>query len=412
MMKKTGRELGVRTSVNSAVSGDGEYYMLAKHAQLKPFSRCGAVFIAGLVSLASSVLAQSPQLGLPDAEGMGTPFQEQTLRSLVRNHGDFLDEKHMFIVEEEDGIVTFKLRKNERAPGGPHLFYDPDTGEEESVIRFQAEENLARVRSEVLVVAPPNYVKNPGQRYRITVEGLGIAPDYARVFEVDAYDAIDAVYAEIARMLSDTYGIQREALFYGLQVGLQWLNEDQRFPAAVPLPVLRSEAGQRRIQGQYLERSRGPGSRNLQSIAQGGAGEMRWVWDDDSSSRRLMTGSEDEPAPSVRGGKTPAGSLSAPGGQAPAYRRGRPGIVERGQAPQLRQYRGSREDLMPADPRAQRMRGLRDPQPRREKPGLPGRPLTVPEQPYPAIDAANVENLEITSGEMDSPLTLKSRGNP
>lgn len=322
---------------------------------------------------------------------MGTPAQEQTLRALVRHHGDFLDEKHMFIVEEEDGIITFKLRKNERAPGGPHLYFDPDTGKEESVIRFEAEEDLARVRSEVLVVAPPNYVKNPGQRYRITVEGIGLSPDYARVFEVDAYDAIDAVYAEISKMLSGAYGIQREALFYGLQVGLQWLNEDQRFPARIPLTVLRSASGQQRIQGPYLGRgSTAPAQRFATA-----RGEQEFI--------RVQI---------KQGAGAAVGAPTTAAGQEPSYRRGRPETIDRGQSPKLERYRGSREDLLPADPREQRMRGVRDPQPRREKPGLPGRALTVPEQPYPAVDAASVETLEILSGETHSPLTLKSKGSP
>ncbi|HNR31255.1 MAG TPA: hypothetical protein PKI11_10230 [Candidatus Hydrogenedentes bacterium] len=361
---------------------------MARRAQCGRYALCaflGGALCLGLLDLPA--FAQSPQMGVSNAKGAGIPFQEKTLRALVRHHGDYLDEKHMFLVEEEDGIVTFKLRKNERAPGGPQLYISPETGEDESVIRFKAEEMLARVRSEVLLTAAPNYVKNPGQRYRITVEGIGLSPEYGRVFEVDAYDAIDAVYAEIAKVLSDTHGIQREALYYGLQVGLQWLNEDQRFPSSLPLTVMRGRAGQRYIRGQYL--SRGDAYR-LQRF-ESEQGEQRFI--------------------RVQRPVTPSSRTVTPASQAPSYRRGRPTTVERGQAPKPTPYRG-REDLVPVDPREQRMRGLRDPQPRREKPGMPGKPLTVPEQPYAAVDAASMENLEIIMGEQASPLTLRSMTGP
>ncbi len=165
-------------------------------------------------------------------------------------------------------------------------------------------------------------------------------------------------------------------------VALQWLNEDQRLPARIPLTVLRSSAGRQRIQGSTLER-----------------GEQARV-------RRFAEASEGQSLIRVPGPGDEA--LTAPATtQVRAYERGRPETVERGQTPRGNRYEQSREDLQPVDPREQRMRGMRDPQPRKEKIGLPGRPLTVPEQPYAAVDAASMENLEIVTGETGSPLSMK-----
>lgn len=342
-----------------------------------------SIVLAGtMIGWAMFARAQTPQLGIPDAKGMGTPYDQGTTRSLIRNHGDYLDGKHRFIVDEEDGFTTIRMVKKERAPGGPHLYFDPKTGEDDSVVRFEAQKELLRIRSEVLLPAEPNYVKNPGKRYRITIEGIGVAPDYAKIFEVDAYDALDAIYAEVSKMMADTEGIERDTMFFGLMVALQWLNEDQRLPARIPLTVLRSVAGRQRIQGSTLERGEQARVRRFADVSAG-------------QSLIRVPGPGDE-------------ALTAPATtQVRSYERGRPETVERGQTPKGHRYEQSRDDLKPADPRKQRMRGMRDPQPRKEKIGLPGRPLTVPEQPYAAVDAASMENLEILTGDVGSPLSMK-----
>ena len=345
------------------------------------------VLVSAITGWTLLAAAQTPQLGLPDAKGMGTPYDADTPGTLVHHHGDYLDGKHRFIIDEEDGFATIRLVKKERAPGGPHLYYDPKTGQDDSVIRFEAESELLRIRSEVLVIAAPNYIKNPGDRYRITIEGLAVAPDYKKVFEVDAYEALDAIYAEAVKMAAETEGIEREAIFYGLMVAMQVLNEDQRLPARIPLTVLRSEAGQRRIQGETLSRGEQPRLERFESVAEGQRGMKA----------------------QIEGG-TGVLQVAPEAVQGPGYRRGRPETVERGAATKPNKYRTTRQDLTPPDPREQRLRGMRDPQPKSERIGMRGEPLTVPQHAYGPVDAANFEKMDlIMGGKVESPLTMKGK---
>lgn len=364
----------------------------------------GATCLLWMVCL--DVFAQTPQFGLPDAKGMGRVGMPEPLQVLERRHGDYLGEKHLFLVDEEDGTITIKLIKKERAPGGPFLSYDPKTGRDDSLVRFQAEEELLRLRAEVIAPAPPNYVKNPGQRYRITIEGLALSPDFTKIFEVDALDALDVIYTEIVPVMADTYGLQRDAVFYGLMVGMQWLNQSGKLPARIPLTVLRSKAGQTRIVGPGLDTPGIEHEERFTGVQEG---------------QDLAVGTPRTFGPGQ------AGPMQT---NAPMANRGRPGAVERGASIRPRSYGGasvaqggaspgdrignkyrmSRDDLTPADPRRQRMTGIREPRSRDEKMGAAGRRLTVPEYDYPAISASQIENLELMSGQTDSPITGRARG--
>lgn len=138
-------------------------------------------------------------------------------------------------------------------PPEPRYRYDgdePDAGN----VRYGNDVPLVRVHSEVLASAPPNYVKNPGLRYRISVEGLAVGRDYQRMFEVDAHDAVEAMQSEIMRIANNTFGITRDALFYGSILTVRALNESAKLPADIPDTILRSEVGQIRILGQGLQR--------------------------------------------------------------------------------------------------------------------------------------------------------------
>ena len=173
---------------------------------------------------------------------------------MPKGHGMYLDDKHRVKLEEDDGWIVLKLQKRERPAGGPLAFADPETMEGEYAIRFDQEYELMRIGAAVIAPAPPNYIRNPGRRYRLIFEGLAVAPMYKSNFEVDAANALDAVATEFQKMASMTTGIEVPAVEFGGLLAMRALNESGRLPARIPLTVLRSKVGQVRIQGQYFER--------------------------------------------------------------------------------------------------------------------------------------------------------------
>ncbi len=179
----------------------------------------------------------------------------------IRYHGLTLNDQYRLQLEEVDGTVTFVLLKKDRAAGGPALFPASADAETPAIIRKDTLERLARLRVEVLRPAAPNYVRNPGERFRITIDGMDAVPNFTRDFEADAADALAAVYTNMHALFSMTYGVRREALYTGTLVALRVLNEAQRLPAELPLTTLRSGVGKIRIQGPGLGRARQPTSR-------------------------------------------------------------------------------------------------------------------------------------------------------
>lgn len=173
---------------------------------------------------------------------------------MPKGHGLYLDDKHRVKLVEDDGWIVMKLQKRERPAGGPLEFADPETREGEYAIRFDQEYDLLRIGAQVLAPAPPNYIRNPGRRYRIIIEGLAVAPMYKTNFEVDAANALDAVATEFHKMAATTHGIEVAAVEFGGLLAMRALNESGFLPARIPLTVLRSKVGQVRIQGQYFER--------------------------------------------------------------------------------------------------------------------------------------------------------------
>ena len=170
----------------------------------------------------------------------------------VRMHGFDLDGKHRVIVEERDGDASIWVEKRERADGGPILWKDQEG--EEIPARFIERECLMRMRSEVIIPAAPNYFKNAGAKYRITLEGVALEPLYGKIVDVDAQEARFLVFTEIQALAARTDGIYREVLYYGSILAMRALNEARRFPAPLPITVRRSKVGRVRIQGGTLER--------------------------------------------------------------------------------------------------------------------------------------------------------------
>ncbi len=317
----------------------------------------------------------------------------------IRTYGAYLDVNHLVQVAQEGEEATILLLSRERITGGPHTSpdlapeiiarakNDPDAlkrqqEKEEPVIRQAYASPLARIRSEVLLVAPPNYVKNPGQRYRVSVEGLEAAPDFETVFEVDAADALAAVRTEMTRIYAETEGYVKDALFFGTMLALRALNEAGHLPADIPLTVLRSEAGQFRIQGQAYSRGEQGRMTRFEDVEEGP--EYKRTFEDDAA----LTTPEPE---RIHG---------------PAYRRGHISPVARETKYLNRQYRGKR-DLAPDDYRAQQVRDLGDPRRQKKEMGEAGRAVTVPEVDMPPISESQRQNLEILRGTTQSAMEAR-----
>ena len=303
----------------------------------------------------------------------------------TRYHGMILDDKHALQLEEEEGgWITVKLRRLARAAGGPQIYHDPET-EEASVIRCGEEEVLAKLRAEVLVPAPPNYVGNPGQRYRITVQGVTVAPDYTHVFEVDAANALDAVFNEFKKIYDTTEGVERDALYYGAIIAMRVLNKSFHLPAEIPLTTLRGGAGQIRIQGQYYERGEQARVKRFAGLREGR----------DFVRTHRYAPEVIKPRPELIHG--------------PARERGTPAEVQR-ETPYLSQRYRPSHDLRPKDVRANQVRSLDAQKAKGDTPGTPGKPLTVPEEDYPAITASQMESLEMLLGPMKSAMEARIEG--
>lgn len=287
-------------------------------------------------------------------------------------HGFELDDRHGLRVREEDGWVTIALRLKERGRPGFEEFVDDDTNELVQIVRRLDEEPLARFRAEVLVPAPPNYVQNAGQRYRITLEGLTIAPGYAKIFEVDAYDTLGAVQAEMRMVWDQAFGVRRDALIWGTILALNVLNESRRVPALVPDTILRSKVGRFRIQGQDLGRGKVGSVERFQAVETGGG--FQRVLD----SRPSMTTADAYTAL-----------------QGPSYKRGQQSSPPRSGPARAARFKAKAEFRQPKY-RANMVDQFEDP-PRPDR--SLARPLSQPEYNLPAVQQQEWENAEARLGE-------------
>jgi hypothetical protein len=163
------------------------------------------------------------------------------LAAPVRHHGFQLDERHRLFVEEVDGFVTVSVLIRARGPGGPPI--DDDTV---AAGRYGQRRTLVRVRSEVLKPAAPNYLRNPGQRYRIVFDAVAVVPGYALMRELDAPDARPWLDNQFELIRAQASGIDRTALWFAPMLVLGLLNEAGRMPAFVPQSIRRSGVGRTR----------------------------------------------------------------------------------------------------------------------------------------------------------------------
>jgi hypothetical protein len=188
----------------------------------------------------------------------------------IKKHGVELDDKHFIELDETEGWITVILKKRERGLAGDEYVEEDVPGVSVRRIRFMERYPLLRMRVEVMAPAPPNYVRNPGTRYRVMLQGIRVAKDYQRIFEVDAYDALAAVQNELRRFISySKSAIERDALQMASILALRALNESQHLPAEIPLTVLRSKVGQFRIQGAGLIRGEVHQVRRMTRVKEG-----------------------------------------------------------------------------------------------------------------------------------------------
>jgi hypothetical protein len=287
-------------------------------------------------------------------------------------HGFQMDDYGIRVVEEA-GVATLQLTYKSRLTSGYVAFQDPDTLELTDAARLQGEENLARFRVEVLEPASPNYVKNPGKNYRITVEGIEVAPDYKRIFEVDAYDALDAIQVEMRKIYDTTFGIRRAALIFGTEIAIAVLNESQYLPARIPLTVLRSNAGLFRIQGQTLSRGK---IQTIDRFYDASVGQ---------DVNKLLQAQADLINPDLE-------ALSGP-----RYRRGQLQTSGAGEENRSIPYQ-TRRGRRPFTYQSEQLRGLNEPENRRDTLGGSIDALTTPDYDLPPVEQAVRENLRLRGG--------------
>ena len=294
-------------------------------------------------------------------------------REFVENsefHGFVLDDQHKLLVRQENNVATVTLRKWNRPPGGPFLYFDPETGEDASIIRYEDNIELYRIRVDVLIPAPPNYLQNHGQHYRVYVHGIEVAPDYAKVFEANAGDVLALLMEEIRRISNDTYGVYRAGVHFGGMIALRILNETGFLPSELATGTVRSRTFQTRIEGEHLGRRVQPRLERFPKRA--GAMEFTTILGSE------LTGD----VPSNRSWGTARNAVPTALEGAPVQ-------------PKAHRSRGMQKEAEARDHRERQTQGLTDQKSQQNPLGRPGRSLTTPEQELPAISASQMQSLDM-----------------
>lgn len=168
-------------------------------------------------------------------------------------HGFRLDDKHQLSLEQRHQVIRIGIATRARPVGNVPHTRTRDEGSDE-VGRFGAVEYLAEVSSQVLRPSAPNYLNNPGERFRISVESLIPEVDYANVVEVDAGVARETMLAELERIRERVAGVRREALRYAGPFALQILSATDLLPAEIPTTVRESDVARIRVDDPVLQR--------------------------------------------------------------------------------------------------------------------------------------------------------------
>ncbi len=171
----------------------------------------------------------------------------------LRHHGFRLDERHLLLLEQRHREIEVGIATRSRNIGDTSRTRTRDDSSE-AAGRFETVDYLVKITAEVLKPSAPNYLSNPGERYRLTVEGLSLDPDYVMQAEVDAIVARETVLSALGELSARASGIQREALHYAGPYVLQVLNETGLMPAPIPESIQESQAGRIRFDNPALQR--------------------------------------------------------------------------------------------------------------------------------------------------------------
>jgi len=174
-------------------------------------------------------------------------FTAQGLEPLL--HGMPLDERNRLEIKQIGGHLTISLIARNRVP-----LTTPWVVDGHQVQRVTERTELATIQSEVLIPAAPNYLSNPGDLYRITVDSVCFTPPYHSVREVKAGEARAYLYSEFVKLQGRLDGIRREAMRRAAGVSLAVLNKAGRLPGELSTTVLKSDAGKTRFGGEKLEK--------------------------------------------------------------------------------------------------------------------------------------------------------------
>lgn len=169
-------------------------------------------------------------------------------------HGAPLDEQRRVQLAQELNSIKIGIVERTRVIGqAPILPLGSSNTVGVSQRRTPKPRYLCEVRVQILQSSAPNYLQNPGQRYRISVHGLTLSPGYGSVIEVYAAQARDTVFFEIEKLRQRTSGIEKKALGIAAPIAVNAFKASQTLPAEIFESVLRSRGGRFRITEDTLQ---------------------------------------------------------------------------------------------------------------------------------------------------------------
>jgi hypothetical protein len=169
-------------------------------------------------------------------------------------HGAPLDEQHRVQMAQELNSIKIGIVERTRVIGEQSV---TPLGSMKTVgvtlRRTPKPRYLCEVRVQILQSSAPNYIQNPGQRYRISVHGISLEPGYGSVVEVFAAQARDTVFFEIEKLRQRTHGIEKRALGIAAPITVNAFKASQILPAEIFESVRRSRGGRFRITENTLQ---------------------------------------------------------------------------------------------------------------------------------------------------------------
>lgn len=332
-------------------------------------------------------------------------------------YGDYFRDQYVLHATERDGWVDVELTQLGRATGGPFVDTSVPTylemqeqtlkhaikgvnPDDQPIIRYRAKRILCRVRAEIIAPAPANFLKNPGRRYRITMQGMDIAPEYNHIFQANADQVLDLVEAEFWELYRRAHGMDREAIYFGMILAMRALNETQRLPARVPMTVLESEAGRAAIEGPFMDHRATVKLERFGNIQEGKALNKLFQTDLDTRPTDGRTRGREDAT------RTPA-KAQLPG-QTRTTKPTASQIREAQRTATTTGFRGVGDAPTAADYRAQQLREVNSPEEKNERIGQRLQSLVGTPRDYQAAHEASQKNLQLLTGSGRSALEARA----